>query len=84
MRVEPFSGSCRFDWLLIVSQRYFEGVLKEYVDHYNRERPHRGLGLTTPIARSDPVAQVGRVSWHPRLGGLINEYRRQATLACAG
>ena len=72
-----------FDWLLITGQRHLERVLQEYVDHYNRERPHRGLRLKTPIARSDPVVLAAPISVRPRLGGLINEYSRQATLAYA-
>ena len=31
-----------------------ERVLREYVDHYNRERPHRALELRAP----DPPPQV--------------------------
>ena len=29
------------DWLLIVGWRHLERALHEYVEHYNRERPHR-------------------------------------------
>ena len=29
------------DWLLILNRRHLEHVLRVYVDHYNRERPHR-------------------------------------------
>ena len=33
------------DWLLILNRRHLEAVLRVYVDHYNRERPHRALEL---------------------------------------
>jgi integrase-like protein/homeodomain-containing protein len=36
------------DWILIVSKRQLEHVLRVYVDHYNGHRPHRALGLTPP------------------------------------
>jgi putative transposase len=66
------------DWLLILGRRQLERVLREYVEHYNHERPHRALGLRAP----DPSPQV--IPLHPRpqtavgrrdrLGGLIHEY----------
>jgi putative transposase len=40
------------DWLLILNRRHLEGVLGVYVDHYNRERPHRALEL----GPSDPTS----------------------------
>jgi putative transposase len=64
------------DWLLILNRRHLERVLRVYVDHYNRARPHRGLGLRTPDDRLirpplDPVPEVRR---RDRLGGLLHEY----------
>jgi transposase InsO family protein len=38
------------DWLLIVNQRHLDRVLRDYADHYNRERPHRALELRPPTA----------------------------------
>jgi putative transposase len=66
------------DWLLIVGRRQLERVLREYVDHYNRERPHRALGLRPPQP-SPQMIQLGArhqttVSRYDRLGGLIHEY----------
>jgi hypothetical protein len=40
------------DWL-IIDRRHLERVLVEWFEHCNRERPHRGIDLETPIARSD-------------------------------
>ncbi len=33
------------DHLLILGSRHLERVLRIYIQHYTRERPHRGLGL---------------------------------------
>ena len=33
------------DWLLIPGERHLDRVLREFVEHYNNERPHRGIGL---------------------------------------
>jgi transposase InsO family protein len=65
------------DSLLITGRRQLERVLREYVEHYNRERPHRALDLRppqpTPVIplRPQPDAAVQR---RDRLGGLIHEY----------
>ena len=65
------------DSLLIVGRRQLERVLREYLDHYNRERPHRALDLRPPQPsqviplRPQPDAAVQRRN---RLGGLIHEY----------
>jgi putative transposase len=67
------------DWLLILNRRHLERILRIYVDHYNTQRPHRGVGLRPP----DPInlgatSIVGEVRRHDRLGGLIHEYYRAA------
>jgi putative transposase len=66
------------DWTLIHGHRHLQTVLDEYVEHYNRHRPHRGLDLSPP----DPVPRVqattGTVIRQQCLGGLINEYQRRA------
>lgn len=65
------------DRMLIFGERHLRLVMGEYIDHYNRARPHRGLGLDIPDPpRSSPAA--GPVVCHARLGGLINEYTRLA------
>lgn len=64
------------DHLLILSRGHLDRVLAEYVEHYNRARPHRGLDLATPQGREDPVAtdRVPRIHRTDRLGGVIREY----------
>ena len=29
------------DWMLIIGHRHLERVLRKYVGHYNRQRPHQ-------------------------------------------
>jgi len=85
--IERQIGSTRrecLDWLLIVGHRHLERVLKAWFEHYNQARPHRGLDLRTPIARSDPViAMPGRVVCRDVLGGLIREYSVEPLSAAA-
>jgi putative transposase len=65
------------DWLLILNRAHLERVLRVYVDHYNRERPHRGLELRPPEPDEQPEgAREGDVRRRDRLGGLIPEYHR--------
>jgi transposase InsO family protein len=64
------------DHLLILSRRHLDRVLTEFVEHYNRARPHRALGLDTPEPRLRPASpvDVSRIRRRERLGGLIREY----------
>ncbi|SRR5712692_4465713 len=72
-------GSTRrecLDWLLVINRRHLERTLIQWFEHYNQARPHRGLDLRTPIARSDPFVTSGAVTCKERLGGLLREYSR--------
>jgi transposase InsO family protein len=65
------------DWLLIWSERQLDRTLREYVEHYNNERPHRGIDLEVPVAYSTfrAFTSVDGVERADRLGGLVHEYR---------
>jgi putative transposase len=65
------------DHLLIVNEARLRRVLDSYVAHYNRARPHQGLGQQTPIP-SARGAGCGSVRRRDVLGGLIHEYDREA------
>lgn len=71
------------DWLLITGPRHLERVLTDYIDHYNFERPHRGLDLATPVPsdRAPPPDETDRprtIRRRDRLGGLVHEYHADA------
>ena len=69
------------DWLLIFNRRHLEHVLRVYVDHYNRERPHRSLDLKAPMPDESASRRSGSLSdiqRRDRLGGLIHEYYEAA------
>ena len=72
-----------FDWMLILGRRHLERVMGESIAHYNEARPHRGLDLRTPIARSDPIDATAAVHCRSRLGGLLREYSRETALQAA-
>jgi putative transposase len=68
------------DWLLIFGPRHLDRVLHVYVEHYNRERPHRALGRCppTPPARTPQPRPDAVIERRDRLGGLPHEYYRAA------
>ena len=66
------------DWLLILGRRHLERVLRIYVQHYNRERPHRALALRPPQAPEPKPPPSGQVQRRDRLGGVVHEYYRAA------
>ena len=53
-------------------------ALAEFCAHYNRERPHQGIGnvLIEPSPRVGTAS--GRVVRDSRLGGLLSYYHRLA------
>lgn len=66
------------DHLLIIGRSHLERVLRIYLQHYTRERPHRGLTLQPPEAPQPRSPPSGEVERRDRLGGLIREYYRAA------
>jgi transposase InsO family protein len=64
------------DHLIILNEAHLRAILTEFVRYYNLERPHRALGLDTPIERIRPA--TGPVRASPVLGGLHYTYERAA------
>ncbi len=82
---ERWVGSIRrecLDWLLIFSRSHLVRVLSEYLDHFNRHRPHRSLSQHVPHEWDKPrerrLAELGEIRRRDRLGGLIHEYEMVA------
>jgi transposase InsO family protein len=64
------------DHLIILNEQHLSSVLCEFIDYYNRDRPHRTLGLQTPELRPHPTA--GPIQSRPVLNGLHHAYERVA------
>jgi putative transposase len=82
---ERWVGAVRrecLDQLLIVGRQRLVRVLRRYVEHYNRRRPHRGLAYATPVpadrAEARNAPNLGRLRRRDVLGGLIHEYEYAA------
>ncbi len=76
---ERFVGTIRrecLDWVLLRNEQHLTRVVRDYLEHYNAERPHRALALQP----SDPPPRppTGPIERCDRLGGLIHHYQRAA------
>jgi putative transposase len=69
------------DRTLILRERHLALVLREYLIHYNRHRPHQSRRQRPPDIETQPVrniADLRSVSRKPVVTGLINEYHHAA------
>jgi hypothetical protein len=59
------------DWLLVLNSQHLERAVAAFIEHYNRHRPHRGLGLRPPQppSLSVPCSTDARIVRRDRLGG---------------
>jgi len=90
---ERLIGSIRrecLDFLIPLNDRHLRGILKEWVAHYNKGRPHSGLGPGIPEpSEGIPVLEISglripcgqRVVGSSVLGGLHHEYRLEKAAA---
>ena len=64
--------------MIFVGQVSLRRAVREYLDHYHRERNHQGLGnrLLSPAAAASGTGSLRR---RTRLGGVLNFYYREAT-----
>ena len=81
-RCERFLGGFRrecLDHVLILGD-HLRRVLAEWVAHFNRGRPHQGIGQRIPSdpGLPDQAEPRGTVVALPVLGGLHHDYRRAA------
>ena len=66
---------------LVLSEANLRRVFHAYVAHFNRARPHQGLGQAIPAGAkpaAPPEVGAGRIVAFPILGGLHHDYRRGA------
>lgn len=65
------------DRLLILSEAHLRRVMLEYVEYYNRARPHQGIEQRCPIP-IELAGKEGAVQCRDVLGGIIHDYYREA------
>jgi len=67
------------DRMIFVGQASLRRAVREYVEHYHRERNHQGLENRLLHAPTLARADSGPVGGHARLGGTLNFYYRKAS-----
>jgi hypothetical protein len=66
---------------VMVGQTHLRKILTEFIDYYNRFRPHQGIGQQIPIqfgSRPDPLLPSQPIRCKPILNGLHHHYFREA------
>jgi len=79
---ERFVKTIKYECLrhfVFFGERHLRYVISEYMEHYQHERFHQGIGgsLIKPTAVNDNSAH-GDIKCRARLGGLLNFYYREA------
>ena len=66
----------RHERVVPLGEAHLRELVNEYVQHYEHERPHQGLGGELIVRRR--ACGTGPVRTRRRLGGLLNHYERHA------
>lgn len=78
--VERFNRSIQeecLDRVIPLGEAHLRELVREYVAHYQEERPHQGLSSRLIAAATD-ARGCGPLARCQRLGGLLNHYYREA------
>jgi transposase InsO family protein len=70
------------DHVIVLDERHLRRLLRSFIDSYNGDRTHIGLGKNSPLGRPverRPLGATSNVAALPRVGGLHHRYAwRQA------
>ena len=66
------------DHIVPLGEAHLRSAVREYVAHYNSERPHQGLDNRLVLRRDGPPRSDGAVHRSERLGGMLKSYDRKA------
>jgi putative transposase len=67
------------DRIILLGEKHVRFVISSFEEHYNTERPHKGLDYRRPVERDEePPSLDAPVKCHERLGGLLRSYYREA------
>jgi putative transposase len=78
--IERFIRSIKeecLDRVIPLGEAHLRELVREYMAHYHAERPHQGLGGVLIQPANDHAAD-GPLVRRERLGGLLNDYYREA------
>jgi transposase InsO family protein len=60
--------------LVFFGERSLRYAIGEYLEHYNQERPHQGIGNHPPVAPKNAMFPAHEADCTKRLGGLLRSY----------
>ena len=64
--------------MIFIGQASLRRAVREYIEHYHRERNHQGLGNRLLVVPRVVTAANGSVRRRARLGGVLNFYYGEA------
>ncbi len=79
--VERVIGSIRrecLDHFIILGETHLCRILREYVEYYNKVRPHLCLNRNSPLPRQVNPPEKGKITVTSYLNGLHHKYARAA------
>ncbi|MEQ1878688.1 MAG: integrase core domain-containing protein [Bdellovibrionia bacterium] len=80
--VESFIGTLKRECLnhfICFSRDQLNYINRLWIEHYNTERPHRGLGMDSEVLDRSFVPKLkGRIRCKRKLGGIVTSYYREA------
>lgn len=66
------------DRMIFFGRKSLENAVREYVEHYQRERNHQGLGNELIEPSEDAEVVTRKIECRDRLGGELKYYHRRA------
>ena len=66
------------DRVVPLGERHLRLLVREYMEHYHRERNHQGLDNQLLERAPPPSTAGGEVQCRARLGGLLSYYHQEA------
>lgn len=75
--IQTIQQEC-LDHFVVLGEKHLNYIVREYVAHYNTERPHMALGHPPRPSAEAADDDVGHVEVASRLGDLLHHYYRAA------
>ena len=78
--IQSLQGEC-LDRFIVMGTEHLDHLTSEYIEHYNTERPHSGIGHRLPEWKNQSLRLLGHggeVRCRTRLGGVLRSYERVA------
>ena len=75
--VRTVKESC-LERMILFGESSLRKAIREFMEHYHRERNHQGLDNRLIIQEQFVVDSAAAIQCRSRLGGMLNYYYRQA------